>query len=134
MVEHVKTVPTEALQLWLDRPAAELGWQPDAIVGGYGKPFDTWSDMPASLIAERHDTTGPRGLAYFCSAFNTRELAAQSIDPSPRDDVDLAEHFHTAWTAADEKLRHHVDEFVRRRLPLLWPGTILETATATAAV
>jgi hypothetical protein len=117
MVEHVRTVPTEALQLWLERPTAELGWQADATVGGYGQPFDTWSDMPASLIAESHDPTGPRGLAYFCSAFNT---AGQSIDPTHRGDVDLAKHFHKAWNAADERLRHHVDEFVRRRLPLLW--------------
>jgi uncharacterized protein with NAD-binding domain and iron-sulfur cluster len=140
MVEHVRTVPTEALQLWLERPTAELGWQADATVGGYGQPFDTWSDMPASLIAESHDQTGPQGLAYFCSAFNTTDMAGQSIDPSRREDADgaenrseaeerlqadadLAEHYLDAWTAADKRLRRHVDEFVRRRLPLLWPGT-----------
>jgi uncharacterized protein with NAD-binding domain and iron-sulfur cluster len=140
MVQCVKTVPTEALQLWLDRPTSELGWQADATVGGYGQPFDTWSDMPASLIAESHDQTGPQGLAYFCSAFNTRDMAGQPLDPERREDAegaenrseaeerlqedaDLADHFDKAWKAADEELRRHVDAFVRRRLPLLWPGT-----------
>ena len=50
-------------------------------------------------------------------------MAGQSIDPPRREDAEHAEHFHKAWNAADETLRQHVDEFVRRRLPLLWPGT-----------
>src|SRR5262249_36005250 len=46
MVDHVKTVATQAFQLWLRADMRELGW-PDApiTISGFVQPFDTWADM-----------------------------------------------------------------------------------------
>ena len=38
LVGNVKTTATQAMQIWVDRPAAELGWFEDAVVGGYDAP------------------------------------------------------------------------------------------------
>ena len=39
MVDHVATVPTQSLQLWLRRDESELGWRhPGATVSGYVAP------------------------------------------------------------------------------------------------
>jgi uncharacterized protein with NAD-binding domain and iron-sulfur cluster len=67
MVAHVKTVATQAFQLWLDADLRELGWTQGAVtLSGFAEPFDTWADMQ-HLLAHEHWATRPRGLAYFCS-------------------------------------------------------------------
>ena len=119
-VDAVKTVPTEALQLWVRPSSEQLGWEPDAIVGGFGKPFDTWSDMPGPLAVEPRGER-PGSLAYFCSVIDLSEE-----DPSQLpllDDVSLRAAYASAWKRATEQLQLDVDVHVRRRLPLLWPGS-----------
>jgi uncharacterized protein with NAD-binding domain and iron-sulfur cluster len=67
MVAHVKTVATQAFQLWLDADLRELGWtQGSVTLSGFAEPFDTWADMQHLLVREDWPTR-PRGLAYFCS-------------------------------------------------------------------
>ncbi|MEO8596007.1 MAG: NAD(P)-binding protein [Candidatus Solibacter sp.] len=89
MLAHVKTVPTQAFQLWLRKDAAELGWRhPPANVSGYVEPFDTWADM-THLIPEENWTEPVKSIAYFCSvlpdvakqsASSTRESHSQQRD------------------------------------------------------
>ena len=57
MVDHVKTVATQAFQLWMRADMKELGW-PDAPItlSGFVEPFDTWADM-SHLVREE---TWPR--------------------------------------------------------------------------
>jgi uncharacterized protein with NAD-binding domain and iron-sulfur cluster len=125
MVSQLKTVPTEALQLWVRPPTRDLGWEDDAIVGGYGKPFDTWSDMPAALRLEPPLEPPAASLAYFCSVI---DLTGVELDRrTPATDEELREHFDRVSTLAHDKLRNDVDQFVRLRLPLLWPGTMAGT-------
>ncbi len=46
MVEHVKTVPTQAFQVWMETDMHELGWErPPVNLSGFVHPFDTWADM-----------------------------------------------------------------------------------------
>jgi uncharacterized protein with NAD-binding domain and iron-sulfur cluster len=68
MVERVKTISTHAFQLWLRADMASLGWEDlPTTMSGFGKPFDTWSDM-RHLIREETWLIKPRSLLYLCGA------------------------------------------------------------------
>src|SRR5262249_25332164 len=46
MVDHVKTVATQAFQIWLAADMRELGWRDGPVtLSGFAEPFDTWADM-----------------------------------------------------------------------------------------
>ena len=53
MVENVKTTPTQAIQIWLKKSGAEMGWDhgtpwPDserALAIGFVEPFDSFADF-----------------------------------------------------------------------------------------
>ena len=67
MVRHVKTVPTQAFQIWMREDTRELGWKhPPANLSGLVAPFDTWADM-SHLISEESWRDPVKGIAYFCS-------------------------------------------------------------------
>lgn len=84
MVEHVPTVGTQSLQLWL-RPSAEgLGRRPSepVIMTGYAQPFDTWSDMGQVLERERWPASHePGSVIYFCGPL------IEPAEPPSFDDV-----------------------------------------------
>lgn len=60
MIEHVKTTPTQAVQLWLNKSAAELGWDKGtpwppnqrALAVGFEEPFDSFADFSHVLPHE----------------------------------------------------------------------------------
>jgi uncharacterized protein with NAD-binding domain and iron-sulfur cluster len=65
-VDRVRTVPTQALQLWLDRPASLLAdVEPGTVASGFVEPFDTWADM--SQLVTEEAVAGSVTVAYFCS-------------------------------------------------------------------
>jgi uncharacterized protein with NAD-binding domain and iron-sulfur cluster len=64
-VEHVRTVPTQAMQLWLNQPAPALGAAVGTVVGGFVEPFDTWADMEHLVPLE--DVPDCATVAYFCN-------------------------------------------------------------------
>jgi uncharacterized protein with NAD-binding domain and iron-sulfur cluster len=68
MVDEVKTVRTQAFQLWLKPILPQLGWQmPSPCITAYTEPMDTWADM--SHLIDRESWTaenGPKNIAYFC--------------------------------------------------------------------
>lgn len=78
MTTHVRTVATQAFQLWLRPGESALGWpSPGVTTSGYVAPFDTWASMPQTLWAEdwpEHDR--PRTVAYFCGALDASWPAA----------------------------------------------------------
>src|SRR5262245_34604662 len=107
MVEHVKSVPTKALQLWLTSDVSSLGWrEPGVSLSGFAEPFDTWADM-THLLSRETWAEPPRALAYFCSVL--------------RDDP--------AWigkqgrAAAMQAVRADACRFLERELGHLWPGS-----------
>jgi uncharacterized protein with NAD-binding domain and iron-sulfur cluster len=77
MVEHVATVPTQSLQIWLRRGEPELGWlHPGATVSGYLAPFDTCASMSHLIPREAWaDGRRPETIAYFCSVLPTDAAA-----------------------------------------------------------
>jgi uncharacterized protein with NAD-binding domain and iron-sulfur cluster len=108
MIDHVKTVATQAFQVWLTRDMRELGWMDEPInVSGFVEPFDTWADMTHLAREERWDRT-PRAIAYFCNAL-------PDLDTSPpRGTVD--------WVEANrERVRRNAVAFLSRDVGHLWP-------------
>jgi uncharacterized protein with NAD-binding domain and iron-sulfur cluster len=77
MVDHVATVPTQSLQLWLRRAESELGWRhPGATISASLAPFETYAAM-SHLITREDWTDGlrPEAIAYFCSVLPTSAAA-----------------------------------------------------------
>ncbi len=72
MTSKIRTVATQAFQLWLGPDERSLGWdEPAVTISAYLRPFETWASMPQTLWAEdwpEHDR--PRTVAYFCGTVN----------------------------------------------------------------
>jgi uncharacterized protein with NAD-binding domain and iron-sulfur cluster len=70
MTTHLRTVATQAFQLWLRPEESLLGWdRPGVTTSGYVAPFDTWASMPQTLWTEDWPADeSPRTVAYFCGA------------------------------------------------------------------
>jgi uncharacterized protein with NAD-binding domain and iron-sulfur cluster len=111
MVERVKSVPTQALQLWLNQDAATLGWSgPSANVSGFVEPFDTWADMPQ--LIEREAFRDPvKAVAYFCSVLPD----AKSPADAGRDDYP---------ERRQAEVRENAIEFLNRHIGELWPNAV----------
>jgi len=82
MVANVQTTRTQAMQLWLSRDIAELGWaQKSPILDGYAQPLNTWADMSQLIV--RESWTPPnvvRSIAYYCGP-----MVGGIPDPDDRD-------------------------------------------------
>jgi uncharacterized protein with NAD-binding domain and iron-sulfur cluster len=106
MVDHVRTVPTQAFQLWLRAEMSELGWRGDPVtLSGFVTPFDTWADM-RHLIARERWPVPPRAIAYFCSVL---EEPARRLES-------------TADAAAErERVRERAIRFLDGDVVHLWP-------------
>ena len=109
-VKHLKTVPTQAMQLWLDRSAEDLSDIEDgAVLGGYVEPYDTWADM-AHLVSQEQ-VPGCETVAYFCNAL---------IDAPPptRGQAQL-------WLDDRRALvRELALRFLKRDIGTLWPKAV----------
>ena len=110
MVDHVKTVATQAFQVWLREDMAALGRPGKPInVSGFVEPFDTWADM-AHLIPREAWPQPPRALAYFCSVLDDGD------GPPPDSPAHAA--------AQRERVRRHAVAFLERDVGHLWPGAV----------
>ena len=72
MTTHIRTVATQAFQIWLGPDEPALGWaHPGVTTSAYIPPFETWASMPQTLWAEDwpdHDRPGT--VAYFCGSLD----------------------------------------------------------------
>jgi uncharacterized protein with NAD-binding domain and iron-sulfur cluster len=111
MVDHVKTVSTQAFQLWLKTDMKALGWEDRPInASGFVEPFDTWADM-SHLATEECWAESPRAIAYFCSVLPDLE----AIPSRERND----------WIEVTQRrVRQHVIDFLKRDIKHLWPKAI----------
>lgn len=110
MVRHVKSVPTQAFQLWLREDMAALGWpHPPSNLSGFVEPFDTWADM-GHLIPEERWSRPVRSIAYFCSVL-----------PDVAPETGLTEEFYR-----QQRLQVHdtAVRFLERDVRLLWPEIV----------
>ena len=84
MCDNVKTVQTQAVQLWLRPDLAGLGWDgPKPMLTSYAEPFDTWADL-SHLIPREVWPAGlsPQNLAYFCGPMKDPAVTPPFNDPT----------------------------------------------------
>jgi uncharacterized protein with NAD-binding domain and iron-sulfur cluster len=62
-VDYIRTVPTQAMQLWLEKPVEDVA--PGTVLSGFVEPFDTWADMHQLVTQE--EVPGSATVAYFCN-------------------------------------------------------------------
>jgi uncharacterized protein with NAD-binding domain and iron-sulfur cluster len=129
MVDNVKTVATQAFQIWLRKDMAELGWrEPPVTLSAIEKPFDTWSDMTHVILTENwppEDEKRPRTLAYFCGALPELKTFAQA----PRSWTDgkgpgqEEERLRRKWESRIKRLvKEKAIRFLSKDIGYLWPG------------
>jgi uncharacterized protein with NAD-binding domain and iron-sulfur cluster len=108
MVQNVKTVATQAFQLWMRSDLEQLGWaEPPINVSGFVTPFDTWADM-RHLIPEESFAVPPGSLSYFCSVL-----------------PDLARPDHADYPSRQrEQVRRNAVRFLERDVRHLWPRAV----------
>ena len=110
MVDHVKTVATQAFQIWMNVDMADLGWRDgQTVVSGFTEPFDTWADM-RHLIAREAWPTAPRALAYFCSVLADADPAEGARPDHP--------------SVQRELVRRNAVGFLNRQVAHLWPDAV----------
>jgi uncharacterized protein with NAD-binding domain and iron-sulfur cluster len=79
----LRTVVTQACQVWLDRDTRALGWTvapngQEPVLGNFSQPYDTWAGMRQTLPAEDWPSaSSPRSVQYFCGT-----MALAGIPPS----------------------------------------------------
>ena len=110
MVANVKTIETQAFQVWIDRKLEDLEWgNPNVIGSSFAKPFDTWSDM-AHTVPEEAWAKPPQTVLYFCGAlFADVGPAADAGYPQRRRDavkanalLHLRESVAHLWSSAHD--------------------------------
>ena len=139
MVEHVKTVASQAFQVWLDEDMAALGWrEPPITLSAFAKPFDTWADM-RHLVAAEDWARPPRAIAYFCNVLGDPPAVpgrdATGYPAERRDEVRA-----NAVRFLDEQVRHLWPHAVRPQGGFRWellcdanaPGPAPDAAAATS--
>jgi uncharacterized protein with NAD-binding domain and iron-sulfur cluster len=115
MIRHVKTVPTQAFQLWMRESTAQLGWPyPAANVSGFVEPFDTWADM-SHLIPEECWKDSVRSIAYFCSVLPVAAPDGASLDEG-------------SYRKMRDAVRANAIRFLDNGAAALWPRAAREGA------
>jgi len=119
MRDKVRTVATQAAQVWLERDLPQLGWlRGSGLVTALGMSFDTWADMTHTLATERawRDTQsdgarravagaaeGARSVAYFCGVLPETEVQRRG-------------------TGIGDKVRANLTALLRGEIRPLWPA------------
>ncbi len=110
MVEAVQTTQTQALQLWLDRPLAELGWRaPPTVMTTYAEPLNTYADMGHLIPLEAWPPGRVKGVAYFTAPLTD----APEIAPFTDTDFPRRER---------ERVKEGALKWLRQSTGALWPG------------
>ena len=111
MVRHVKAVPTQAFQVWMNRDVHQLGWPRAGVnLSGYVEPFDTWADM-SHLIQEEEWDEPVRSIAYFCS------VLSDAVPPSG----EVTKEFYQQQRL---KVRDNAIGYLKNDARALWPKAI----------
>ncbi len=118
MTTHIRTVATQAVQIWLRPDERELGWNRRGVTtSAYRPPFETWASMGQTLWAEdwpEHDR--PATGAYFCGTLDAPW-------PPTGSDHEYAAHYREQVLTDAVK---HLDNYVG----LYLPGAVTEQGFA----
>ena len=111
MVTHLKTVNTQAFQIWLREDMESLGWNdPPLALSAFVQPFETWADM-SHLIGEERWKVNPGAIAYFCSA---------STDTVPQHEVPDKGYAKRRRL----EVRQNAIRYLNKEIGQLWPRAI----------
>jgi uncharacterized protein with NAD-binding domain and iron-sulfur cluster len=87
MYQQIRTVPTQALQVWLGAPPSTFGCPvANGFAISFERPFNSWADMSQVLANEAWPKGTVESLAYFCDSFYPKttnpqnEVAANAAD------------------------------------------------------
>ncbi|MEA5552791.1 NAD(P)-binding protein [Anabaena cylindrica UHCC 0172] len=110
MVEKVKTVQTQALQVWLKPDLKELGWiMPSPVVDAYAHPFNTWADMSHLNVQESWNSDNfPGNIAYFCGPLTDNEEIPSFAD-------------HEFPDKETNRVKEAAIHWFKENIPILWP-------------
>jgi uncharacterized protein with NAD-binding domain and iron-sulfur cluster len=110
MVTRVKTVETQALQLWLSEDLERLGWaHPPVVLCGFVQPFESFADM-RHLIPEEKWPVSPGAIAYFLSTLKE--------SPQPQ------RNGHDYALARNVEVRSNAIRFLNQDVVRLWPKAV----------
>lgn len=111
MVEEVRTVQTQAFQLWLSEDMESLGWNQQIDLSGYVEPFDTWADMRQLIQREQWPANEtPRSIAYFCNVMPTPPLPPASDATFPVNQGNI--------------VKNDAVRFLNQDINRLWPSAV----------
>ena len=114
MTTRVRTVATQAFQIWLRPDEPTLGWhEPAVTISAYLRPFETWASMPQTLWSEDwpdHDRPGT--VAYFCGTLNAAWPTAESG----------AGYLHRY----QQQVREQATSFIDRNLSPFFPNAVTD--------
>jgi len=114
MVDKVKTVATQAFQIWMREDMCRLGWtEPPITLSAFCKPFDTWADM-THLVTEEGWSEVPRSIAYFCNVLADPESPDDELDP------DYPQRRRA-------EVRDNAIRFLNEKIGELWPDAVTES-------
>jgi hypothetical protein len=110
MISELKTIRTQAAQIWLKKSCRELGWHsPDlAVIAGHADPLNSLADMSHVLGHESWPGERPGAVVYFCGPM--REDHEEPRGPAPG---------YPATQVA--RVRAELAESLRRHAVALWP-------------
>jgi uncharacterized protein with NAD-binding domain and iron-sulfur cluster len=92
MVEHVSTVGTKAMQLWLRAPEDDLGWSyTGSTVTAHPGAFDTFASM-SHLLQHESWPDDVRTVAYFCCTAGADESLQAARQRTLDDAIDYIDH------------------------------------------
>lgn len=113
MTTHVRTIATQAFQIWLRPGEPELGWNhPGATISAYQPPFETWASMPQTLWTEDWpDDDRPGAVAYFCGSLDA------PWPPTEPPAEYLSRYHRQVYADAAEHLDRHVGLYLRVQSP-----------------
>ncbi|MGE0681730.1 MAG: hypothetical protein AB7P69_12640, partial [Candidatus Binatia bacterium] len=116
MVENIRTVQTQAFQIWLSEDMEQVGWVlPQIDLSGYVEPFDTWADMRQLITRESWPPEQqPKGIAYFCNAMPTPPTIP------PADD-------HHFPIQQGNSVKEKAIRFLSHDVGVLWPKAVQAT-------
>jgi uncharacterized protein with NAD-binding domain and iron-sulfur cluster len=118
MTTHLRTVATQAFQLWLRPNESALGWdRPGITISGYVAGFDTWASMPQTLWAEDWpEDDRPQTAVYFCGAL-------RAAWPATEDHADYVDRCR-------EQVRSDAVSYLDHHVGLYLPGAVTERGFA----
>jgi uncharacterized protein with NAD-binding domain and iron-sulfur cluster len=109
MTTEVRTVATQAFQIWLRPDEPALGWNdPGVTLSAYLPPFETWASMPQTLWAEDWpEQDRPGTVAYFCGTLDA---------VWPTDEVGQ-DYLHRHQQQVRRQIADHLDHHLYRFFP-----------------